>query len=193
MRIILASGSPRRTELLHKVGIPHEIIVSNVDETITGHPKQQVEDLARRKATAVFESLPETKDTIVIAADTMVTIKREVLGKPANANEAFDMLKKLQGQVHEVFTGVAILAGNGEERIFSEITEVSFHPLSDEIINAYIKTGEPFDKAGAYGIQDKGAALVKFIIGDFYAVMGLPISRVCIALKELGYDHWNRS
>jgi len=191
-RIILASGSPRRTELLHKVGIPHEIIVSNADENVTGNPIEQVEEIAMRKATAVMEGLLDKDDTIVIAADTIVVSGDDILGKPADAAEAFAMLKKLQGANHEVYTGVVLLADGGDTQVFFDVAEVTFHPLSDETINAYIATGEPFDKAGAYGIQEKGAALVDRINGDFYTVMGLPVSKVCIALKELGYDFWHR-
>jgi len=191
-KIILASASPRRTELLQQVGIPHDVIVSNADETVTGNPKEQVEEVAMRKAITVLESLPVKENTIVIAADTLVCINDEVLGKPADAAEAFAMLKKLQGTSHEVYTGVVLLAGAGDNYCFFDMAEVTFRPLSDEMIYAYIASGEPFDKAGAYGIQGKGAALVDRINGDFYTVMGLPISKVCAALAELGYDYWNR-
>jgi len=187
-RIILASGSPRRRELLERVGIPHEVIVSNVDETTWGNPAEQVVELAKRKADAVVQ-LVDASEVIVIAADTLVAIDGEILGKPESDNEAFEMLKKLQGNTHMVYTGVAVLSDTNS-RVFYNMAQVTFRPLSNNDIWAYIATGEPFDKAGAYGIQEKGAVLVDHINGDFYTVMGLPIAKVCAALIELGYDYW---
>jgi len=194
VRIILASGSPRRRQLLEQAGIPHEVIVSGADETVTGTPAQQVEELALRKAKAVLPLVNASQgNAIIIAADTLVFIGEEVLGKPENHDEAFEMLKKLQGNTHEVYTGVALLdIASGKENVFACVAEVTFRPLSNTEILAYIATGEPFDKAGAYGIQEKGATLVDRINGDFYTVMGLPISKVCTALGEMGYDYWNR-
>jgi len=202
-------------------GIPCEVIVSNADETITGQPDEQVRSLALRKAYAVanelgLESIRDTApgDTvapiIVIAADTLVYIDGHVLGKPNNHDEAFAMLKSLQGRRHTVYTGVALLrlantsvardfatkdkAVNKavSEAAFVDSTEVFFRPLSDEEIYAYIATGEPFDKAGAYGVQERGAVLVDRVEGDFYTVVGLPISKVCRALADMGYDFWVR-
>jgi len=187
-RIILASGSPRRRELLERVGIPHEVIVSNVDETTWGSPAEQVVELAKRKADAVVQ-LVDASEVIVIAADTLVAIDGEILGKPESDNEAFEMLKKLQGNTHMVYTGVAVLSDTNS-RVFYNMAQVTFRPLSNNDIWAYIATGEPFDKAGAYGIQEKGAVFVDHINGDFYTVMGLPIAKVCAALIELGYDYW---
>ena len=187
-RIILASGSPRRRELLERVGIPHEVIVSNVDETTFGSPAEQVVELAKRKADAVVP-LTNFSEVIIIAADTLVAIDGEILGKPESDKEAFEMLNKLQGNTHMVYTGVAILSST-DSRIFYNMAQVTFRPISDDDIWSYIATGEPFDKAGAYGIQEKGAVLVSHINGDFYTVMGLPIAKVCAALIELGYDYW---
>lgn len=180
MNVILASGSPRRRQILEQVGIHPEIIVSNADETVTGAPDAQVKELALRKANAVLPLVDTTssENLIIIAADTLVFINNEVLGKPETPGEAFKMLKKLQGTTHHVYTGVALLKGGGESHVFADMAEVTFRPLSDAEINAYIETGEPFDKAGAYGIQERGATLVDRINGDFYTVMGLPISKV---------------
>jgi len=192
-RIILASGSPRRQQLLEQAGIPHEVLVSGADETVTGTPREQVEELALRKANAVLPLVDNSQgETIIIAADTLVFINGEVLGKPQNHNEAFEMLKKLQGNAHQVYTGVALLCvSSGEVMVFADVADVFFRPLCDEEILAYIATGEPFDKAGAYGIQEKGATLVDRINGDFYTVMGLPISKVCTALKKFGYRNYD--
>jgi len=180
--------------LLEQAGIPHEVIVSGADETVTGSSARQVKELALRKAKAVLPLVNASQgDAIIIAADTLVFIGKEVLGKPENDNEAFEMLKKLQGNAHQVYTGVALLdIASGKTNVFADVAEVTFRPLSDAEILAYIATGEPFDKAGAYGIQEKGATLVSRINGDFYTVMGLPISKVCTALGEMGYDYWNR-
>ena len=188
MKIILASGSPRRQQLLTLAGIEHEVIVTGVDETITGEPDFQVRELALRKGRAVLPLIPESiNDCIIIAADTLVYVGGEVLGKPANEAEAFRMLKKLQGRGHTVYTGVALLSADTEE-VFVDATEVFFKPLTDAEIYAYIGTGEPFDKAGAYGVQERGAVLVDRVVGDFYTVVGLPISKVCTALAKVGYN-----
>ena len=195
MQIILASGSPRRTQLLTQAGIPHEIIVSDADETVTGLPESQVKELAQRKANAVLALHPNVSDAIIIAADTLVCINDEVLGKPETPQQAFQMLKTLQGNTHRVYTGVALIqtASRHDSIVFADMAEVTFRPLCDDEIYVYIATGEPFDKAGAYGIQERGSVLVDRINGDFYTVMGLPISKVCTALEKMGYDYWNRS
>jgi len=193
-RIILASGSPRRTQLLTQAGIPHEVIVSNADETVTGSPDAQVKELALRKANATLPFITDATNAIIIAADTLVCINNEVLGKPQNPSQAFQMLKKLQGNTHRVYTGVALInTRTNESKVFADMAEVTFRHLSDNEIYAYIDTGEPFDKAGAYGIQERGSVLVDRINGDFYTVMGLPISKVCTALEKMSYDYWNRS
>jgi len=189
-KIILASGSPRRRQILQLAGIPHEVIVSNADETITGEPDEQVTELALRKARAVLSVCGENE--IIIAADTLVFIDGKVLGKPSNATEAFDMLKSLSGRMHMVYTGVALVRGN-YEHVFADAVKVYFHALSDKDVNAYIATGEPFDKAGAYGVQERGSFLVEKIDGDFYTVVGLPISKVCRSLAKMGYDIWSNA
>ncbi|MCL1862762.1 MAG: Maf family protein [Defluviitaleaceae bacterium] len=183
MKIILASGSPRRKQLMQLAGISFEIIVSDVDETISGDPEYQVTELALRKARAV----PAPDDSVIIGADTLVYAGGQVLGKPRDADEAFAMLKMLSGTKHTVYTGVAIIKSKGdEERFFCDRTYVYFHPLTDEEIHAYIATGEPFDKAGAYGVQERGAVLVDRVEGDFYTVVGLPISKLYRELLDMG-------
>jgi septum formation protein len=193
VRIILASGSPRRKQLLEQVGISFEVAVSNTDETIDGEPHTQVACLAQRKAEASRTLV--SGSGLIIAADTLVYAANKVLGKPANAQDAYDMLHILQGRKHTVYTGVALLpfSDNGspaEITTFVDAAYVYFRPLSDREINAYIATGEPFDKAGAYGIQEKGALLIERIEGDFYTVMGLPIAKLCIQLEEMGVPIW---
>ena len=187
MRIILASGSPRRRDLLNQVGISHEVIVSNADETIDGPPDEQVRILAQRKAEAVQDIAGN--DAVIIAADTLVYIDGIVLAKPDSPQDAFRMLQTLQGRCHTVFTGVAVLKGNNR-RVFADATRVCFRSLSDTEINAYIATGEPFDKAGAYGVQDKGALLVDRIDGDYFTVVGLPVAKLAAALAEMGVNVW---
>jgi len=181
-RIILASASPRRQQLLAQVGVVFEVIESNVDENIKGTAEERVETLAKRKAEAVAAKEP---NAVIIAADTLVTIDGKVLEKPIDAEDAKTMLNTLQGRKHTVYTGVAIIKDNITHS-FIEQADVYFKPLTNEEINAYIATGEPMDKAGAYGIQGKGALLVSRIEGDFYAVMGLPLCRLFVELKRLG-------
>ena len=190
-RIILASGSPRRRQLLEQVGIPHEVIVSDADETIEGPPEVQVRELALRKANAVRNIIKG--DAIIIAADTLVYIDKKVLGKPSSPDDAYDMLKTLQGRGHTVYTGVAVLRANDnndEEKSFVNATQVYFRDLTDAEIWAYISTGEPFDKAGAYGVQEKGALLVDRVEGDFFTVVGLPVAKLTGVLCEMGIDVW---
>ena len=167
-------------------GIPCEVLVSDVDETSFGEPDMQVKELAQRKARAVMGLASMGHDDIIIAADTLVYIDGQVLGKPQDEKQAFDMLRSLSGRCHTVYTGVAILCGE-YENIFADKANVYFHELSDDEIFSYIATGEPFDKAGAYGIQERGSVLVARVEGDFYTVVGLPISKVYRVLtRELG-------
>jgi len=191
-RIILASGSPRRRQLLDLVGIAHEVVVSDVDETISGPPDFQVRELALRKANAVRGMVEG--DAVIIAADTLVFIDGEVLGKPGSADEAFGMLKALQGRCHTVYTGVAVLriyCGDVVQEAFFDATRVCFRELTDDEIWAYIATGEPFDKAGAYGVQEKGALLVDRVEGDFFTVVGLPVAKLAQLLSKMGVDIWS--
>jgi len=197
MKIILASGSPRRRQLLAQAGLDFEILVSDADETIDGEPHEQVAALAQRKADAVCALLNEKgekNEAIIIAADTLVCANGKVLGKPADEKEAYDMLHLLQGKKHTVYTGVVMKPINSTNikdcTAFVDAAYVYFRPLTDREIRAYINTREPFDKAGAYGIQEKGALLIERVEGDFYTVMGLPISKLCVQLEEMGVPIW---
>ena len=185
--LILASASPRREELLRLITADFAVVTMDTDETVppgTG-PEETVLELARRKALAVAAARPE--DT-VIGADTVVAVDGEILGKPRDEAEAAAMLGRLSGRRHMVFTGVAIIAG-GRCRAFAEHAEVEFIPLRASQISAYVATGEPMDKAGAYGIQGKGALYVRGITGDFYTVMGLPVCRLAGILEEISVNH----
>lgn len=182
--IVLASSSPRRKELLSQVLIPYTVHAADADETILEGtaPSDAVEQLALRKAEAVFMLYP---DAAVIGADTVVVHNEHILGKPADEAEAYAMIAGLSGTVHSVYTGVAIITQN-EQIIFHEKTDVEFWELSEEEIAGYIQTGEPFDKAGGYGIQSAGALFVKAIKGDYFTVVGLPLSSLYRHLKRLG-------
>jgi len=184
MKIILASGSPRRKQLMELAGIKCEILITNADETITGLPADQAVRLALRKANAAME-MAQDKTAVYIAADTIVSFENNVFGKPENPDDAFQMLSSMSGNKHTVYTGVAIKSA-GFERSFVEATDVYFRKLSDKEIWDYIATGEPFDKAGSYGAQEKGSLLISRVEGDFYTVVGLPISKVWEVLLELG-------
>ena len=190
MKLILASSSPRRRQLMEQAGLPCEIIVSDVDENIDGPACQQVEQLALRKAQAVRQQVSD--EAIIIAADTLVSLDGRVLSKPACGAEAFAMLRALQGRKHTVYTGVAIIKTGDCDEIhsFVEEADVYFRPLSDYDIGGYIASGESFDKAGAYGAQGRGAVLVERIEGDFFTVMGLPISKLCAKLADMDVDIW---
>ena len=175
MRIVLASASPRRRELLEQAGIDFEILIGSTRECITKEePGEIVEELSLAKAKGVAEAV--TGDAVIIGADTIV------------AEDAHQMLAMLQGEKHQVYTGVTLLQKKGDERIirsFHERTDVFMTSMSDQEIEAYIATGEPFDKAGSYGIQGRAGIFVERIEGDYYNVVGLPISRLCRELKSL--------
>lgn len=180
--MILASQSPRRKELLSLITADFKIIPAKGEEILPKNisPENAVLLLAEQKADEIFSA---HKKEVIVAADTVVAIDGKILGKPADKEDAFYMLKTLSGRVHSVFTGVCVIFADGEKKTFAEQTAVEFYPLSDEEIRAYIATGEPMDKAGAYGIQEKGALLVKRIEGDYYNVMGLPAGRLSRVLK----------
>ncbi|QPC47052.1 Maf family protein [Mangrovibacillus cuniculi] len=175
-RLILASQSPRRKQLLETLSIPFETIPSEVSEDLSDevYPEDAVRELAYRKAIHVFATAP---DAIVIGSDTVVAINGKRLEKPSSKEDAFAMLSELSGKEHTVYTGVAIISEE-EEKVFVVKTTVQFWPLTEKAIREYIETGEPMDKAGSYGIQGKGALFVKEIKGDYYAVVGLPISQL---------------
>ncbi|PLT30228.1 Maf family protein [Peribacillus deserti] len=180
--LILASSSPRRKELLQLLQIPFLVIVSDVDETLPNHisPEEAVTNLALLKASAVSSTNP---GSCVIGADTVVVSGSRILGKPADRQEAKEMLLSLSGRKHQVLTGVCI-KNHEKEKIFYERTEVTFWDLTEDQIDSYLDTGEPFDKAGAYGIQGFGSLLVKEIHGDYFAVVGLPVSRLSRELQN---------
>lgn len=181
LNIILASGSPRRKELLKMLYADFSVIPADIDETIPMKTDvlQVAEYLAVKKAKAI-----KSKGALVIACDTVVICDGIILGKPENSHHAFEMLKSLSGKKHSVVTGVC-LSLNNKTCSFSEKTEVEFYPLSDSEISSYIMTGEPMDKAGAYGIQGLGGLFVKGINGDFYNVVGLPVARLKREIKIL--------
>lgn len=185
-RLILASSSPRRKELLENLRLNFEISSSDADESFseTLSPADAVMELASRKSGTVAPKFP---DCFVIGSDTVVVHDGMILGKPESGQEALQMLKKLCGNTHSVYTGVSIISPEKETR-FYEKTDVTFWELSDEEIDIYIKSGEPFDKAGGYGIQGFGSMLVKEISGDYYTVVGLPVSRLIRELRKIGYN-----
>lgn len=188
MKMILASGSPRRVELLNLFNIDFDVIPSHIDENvrIIETPEQIVMGLAYEKALDIAKQYP---DALIIASDTIVYCDR-VLGKPASLSHARDMLFKLNNQSHHVFTGIAMIQLNSNRKIVDFVkTTVVFNDLTIDEIERYISTGEPMDKAGAYGIQGKGAVLVNRIEGDYFNVMGLPLSKLNQLLKQ----HFNLS
>ena len=186
-RVVLASGSPRRRQLLELIGIEHEVLPSNIDETLRPReaPRRHAERLAREKASAVAKRQP---DRITIAADTIVVINKKVLGKPVDADDARRMLSMLSGREHTVITAVAVARGRKLRSAIEEV-RVKFRRLRDDEIDAYIGTGEPMDKAGAYGIQGYGATIVECVDGDYFAVMGLPLARLVTLLRDLGVHY----
>ncbi|MDH8678354.1 Maf family protein [Fusibacter bizertensis] len=183
MRIVLASASPRRVELLKQFNIEFDIIPSDIDEIVRNHelPEQAVMSLAFEKAYQISKA---NTDAIVIASDTVVFFG-DILGKPKDYEDAFNMLKKLSGKTHEVYTGIALLCDETKLKVVDyEVTKVQFNVLSDTDIKDYLETGEAYDKAGAYGIQGFGALLVNKIDGDYFNVMGLPLSKLNVLLKK---------
>lgn len=184
MRIILASASPRRKELLEQVGITFEVIPSTVEEKMQGTtPGELVESLALQKAEDVFNSLLENanEDLVVLGSDTIVVCDGKRLGKPLDEPDAFRMLKMLSDREHEVYTGVCVMSfTNGQKQVytFCECTKVRMFPITDEQARWYISTNEPMDKAGSYGIQGMGAVFIKGITGDYNSVVGLPVAKV---------------
>ena len=185
-KIILASQSPRRRELMEMLGLPFEVMVSEAEEKITGtDPAAVTEELSARKAAAVAA---EIQEGIVIGADTVVALQGRILGKPADRAGAEAMILSLQGQSHMVYTGVTLIRkrdGHTEARTFSEGTRVHVAAMSDSEIQAYLDTDEPYDKAGAYGIQGIFGKHIAGIEGDFYNVVGLPVHRLYQELKKL--------
>lgn len=187
MELILASGSPRRRELLERVGLTDfTVCPADIDEVVEPGltPQETVLSLSQQKARAVWETHPHA---LVLAADTIVCLDRRILGKPHDRQEAVQMLRALSGRSHQVCTGFTLLR-EGQAESGCEESLVLFRDLSQEEISAYVATGEPMDKAGAYGIQGLGALLVQGIRGDYYNVMGLPLCRLGVAFKNFGIE-----
>ena len=182
MQLILASASPRRKELLGLFHVPFLIRVADIDETMDPSlaPADEVGRVSRLKALAIGRE----SDDVVIAADTIVVCAGRVLGKPHSPEEAVQTLKLLSGRDHQVMTGVTVVRGN-EVETFTEVTDLHFRPLSSSEIRSYVASGEPMDKAGAYGIQGGAALFVERICGDYYNVVGLPVCRLAQVLREV--------
>ncbi|MCL1806748.1 MAG: Maf family protein [Oscillospiraceae bacterium] len=183
--VVLASASPRRIELTRRIGLDCVIDPADIDESVNEPAEDAAAVLSLRKAAAVAERHPA--GTIIIAADTLVVCNEELLGKPNNEKEAFSMLRSLAGRTHTVKTGVTVMR-DGQTLVKTESTQVTMRELTDAEILAYIATGEPMDKAGAYGIQERGALLVERVEGDFYNVMGLPVCLLAKMLAHFGID-----
>jgi septum formation protein len=186
--LVLASASPRRRRLLEQLKLRFEVVPGDVDETVGPEetPVAHVRRLALEKARAVAAERP---DALVLAGDTVVVLHDRVLGKPEDEADATAMLLRLQGALHRVETGVAIVAPDGRYAVDVVGADVRFRAFDRAMAEAYVATGEPMDKAGAYGIQGLGAVLVDSIRGDYFAVMGLPVARVVTMLNELGWDY----
>ena len=185
--LILASASPRRRELLSIITPRFTVRTSDCDETIapgTG-PVAAVRELSLRKAATVWAALPQKETAAVIGSDTVVYIDGEILGKPHSREEAVSMISRLSGRSHTVCTGVTVITAE-ETRTFHETTEVHFYPLSPQEVEWYCSLKEPYDKAGAYGIQAAGALLVQGLTGDYFNVMGLPVAALARHLREMG-------
>ena len=187
-RLVLASGSPRRIQLLSQLGLPFDVVPSEIDETLRSgeEPAPHAERLAREKALAVAARHP---DAVVLGADTVVVVDGDVLGKPLDTEHAVRMLLRLQGREHTVATGVAVAHDGGRVVSGVEQVRVRFRRFDEALARAYVSTGEPLDKAGAYGIQGYGSALVEGIEGDYFAVIGLPVVRLLTQLELLGLHY----
>jgi septum formation protein len=190
LKLVLASASPRRAEILRNAGIHFEIRKTNVDESrLEGElPGDYVRRLALAKALSAAAEYRDSRDqTLVLSADTVVVVDADILGKPASQDDARSMLRRLSGRIHEVHTGLALLRTPGTmQRVVEEITRVHFASLAAQEIEDYIATGEPFDKAGAYAIQGIAGRYVSCIEGCYFNVMGLPLARLWSLLRELG-------
>jgi septum formation protein len=187
-KIVLASASPRREELLALICPTFEIIPSEFDESTMPEdlsPAQHVLVSAREKARDVAA---RAKNAIIIGADTIVVVDDTILGKPADEENACKMLKTLSGRTHQVYTGICVIGSDGREMQDYESTDVNFRELSDDIIHRYVATGEPLDKAGAYAIQGRGSVLITGICGDYFNVVGLPVYKLGLLLEKLGVE-----
>jgi septum formation protein len=191
-KLVLASASPRRQELISLLGLPVLILPSRVDEDTPDHwsPSQIVEGLSARKALAVKEELLSTDDDdscIIVGSDTIVVLNGKVMGKPRDVQEAEQMLRQLAGEIHEVYTGVTCIRVSDAKTVTTHrITKVKMRNLTADQISRYVATGEPMDKAGAYGIQEIGSLLVESIDGCYFNVVGLPVSLLAVMLEQFG-------
>ncbi len=198
MRIILASASPRRRDLLAQIGLEYEVLPSGAEEKpAKALPEEAVQELAMQKAEEIYRRIcgQEREEFIVIGADTVVAFEGEIMGKPKDKEDARRMLGLLQGKVHQVYTGVAFCGkektGQMFRNVFYEKTDVSMYPMNEDEIAEYIETGEPMDKAGAYGIQGRCAAHIEKINGDYNNVVGLPVGRLYQELKKYKSEHFS--
>ena len=189
-QIILASSSPRRRELLEKAGVHFQVMPSQEEEHIEKkEPAQIVENLSWQKAASVASKTGQ--DVIVIGSDTLVAYEGRVLGKPRDAEESVETLKLLQGNTHQVYTGVTVIVRDKEEEItktFSRRTDVTFYPVDEKEIRDYVATGDPMDKAGSYDIRGDFSVYIKEIYGDYNNVVGLPVSMLFWEMKQLGIN-----
>lgn len=198
MKYILASASPRRKELLEQIGLEFEIIPACGEEIIpAAKPEEVVMDLSRQKAGEIAEKrAKEAAPEVIIGADTVVAYGNEILGKPRDKEDAYRMISLLQGNCHKVYTGVTLILRTREDTAvhsFFEETEVVMYPMSRSEREWYIATGEPFDKAGGYGIQGRCAVFIEKIQGDYNNVVGLPVARIYRELLKLGVDIYGKS
>ena len=199
MKFILASASPRRREILSHLGLDFSVLCADADESSKETDGAVlVEQLSLRKAHAVRDRLlkegTDTRDTVILASDTVVVSPDgEILGKPQNRDDAIRMLKSLSGRAHRVISGLAVWT-EGKEVSAHEVTEVTFMPLTEDVIERYVDSGEPMDKAGAYGIQDTASLWIEGICGDYFNVVGLPVHRLeCVLGEEFGLSLWGRN
>lgn len=183
MEIILASKSPRRRELMERMGLSFSVVESGADENISKDlpPEEYVKELSYRKAAYVAR---EHRCACVVGSDTIVVYDGKILGKPKTRDEAFSMLRMLSGKTHTVYTGIAVVCGD-KTLVDCDATRVTFSELSDDEINGYIDTGDPMDKAGAYGIQGRFCSYIERVEGSFFTVMGLPVHLLYKMLKEI--------
>ena len=187
-KIVLASASPRRTALLEMLGLRHEVVPADVDETLLPgeQPEAHVERLARAKAERIARTRP---DALVLGSDTIVALDGEILGKPARRQDAVATLMRLSGRDHVVFSGIAVVAPGGGTHAGVSRTRVRFRAFDEQTARRYVGTGEPLDKAGSYGIQGLGAALVESVDGDYFTVVGFPIPELMRLLERAGWRY----
>lgn len=195
LHIILASGSPRRKDILNTIGLSHDIRIADIDETpFDGEvPEVYVQRLAYKKVMAAADAAAQSEVVeIIVGGDTIVVLDGEILQKPVDETEACEMLRRLKGRRHQVLTGISVYhSGRDEAYTGLSVTEVEMTAYSDETIKAYIATGEPMDKAGAYGIQGIGAVLVSEVFGDYNTVVGLPVSTLMTAFETLDINYFD--